>query len=1557
MDCFRISRRRRFIAHTALMLAALVVRPIMAPAQTSSDNFATVINVPEDAAPGGIGSDTQVNVYDGGYLPQHFSAGNYIFDADDPTTWSHTNMEVNIYGGGVGYSSEAGSDSTFNLIDGSLGAYFHALEGSTVNVFAGVIGKDFVARAGSAVNISGGSIGRKFIAGSNSSVLISGGTFGPGFVAAPGSRVTISGGTYWRDFSASGPDVRLVAGDFNLNGTPIVDHQEVTVSATDVLSGTFAGGEHFVFSGQQNDRLANIRIEQTTLPEINTSPITLNSPSTERGLRPGQIIVVESGGELPDDFIALGSRVDLRAGGKLHHTELSASELNLYDGTVEGSVIAFAGSDVNVHSGTVTQYLTAFSGSTADMRGGRIERVYAGTGSNVRVSGGLIRQGLFASGGKVEITGGVVDDEFQVSDGGHVIISGGQIPGLAAQGDGTMVEITTGSFSAGISDGATAHISGADTNLFSVGGRDAGDIHITGDARVSQLITNGGTTTISGGRVDDYFHASRGTINVSGGSVRGFASNGSTVNISAGGLSASYEEATTNSEINITGGGLGFLFKLGDGTVVNNSAGYLGTNIDAQKGSTVNVSGGSLGRQFEARNGSFVNLSGGRVGSYFKGHEGSTVNIYGSEFKLNGAPLSTDTTISLADAALLTGTFEDGSPLIFSTELGDTLSEIHLKHRPVPAVDPQSQLVNSAAAPNGVRAGETVTVVENGDLGATFTMTGGTLNIIGGVAGSELKMTSSVVNLSAGQIGRSFSALHGSILNMTGGQLDQYGSAHAGSVVNVSGGTVEKDFRAYAGSTVNVSGGLVKSSFDALSGSTLNVSGGTVEHLLVVESEGRLNLSGGTLLGTYMKGGSVATISGGRTENRFYAYDGSLVSISGGSVNQLTAQAGSEISQTGGHLNYLVAEEGSQVHISGGALGRNFTAAPGSDVNLFGGEYYLNGHLLNEDTTVSLTDNDILTGTLVDGSVFVLSARAQDKVHGVRLTPRTLPAASPAEIVVSEGVGPQGLRRGQSLTVSDAGALPADFAVVHATLNVAGGVVGPAMEIVDGVVNVLGGNVGSDARLHAGGRLNVLGGHVGSRLVNQAEVVVTGGEVGDSLRVERDGKLQVDGGRIGELLTVYNGGRLKVSDGSFGNEVGLRYDSTTEISGGKFGHLFTVHGGVADISGGSFGKQFTVLAGSGATLFGGEFSLNGQPLATDQAITLGPADVLSGTLADGSPFIFSPQSGVGARYYANSQPSWISPIIFSVVAGPGGFFYDDFNFAPAGDRIDGLKLRVVDLPALRSDVVIAGDSPLRGLRAGESLTLQTGQHLPTDFQAVGATLRIEGGSVGEGLETIETKVEMTGGAMDGNVVAFTGSQLNISGGSINGHLTLLAGSNLDISNGSIDSLEALPGSEIAISGGAAVDSLRSSADSVVTITGGSVDRLYVDRTGTVNLLGGVNPGSLRVSDGSTVNVFGDDFTFDGEPLADILGAPVMEGVAFDFAQRDGVLAGRLADGSAFSFRLLRDRFYADGVAHGARVTLTRVAVAPEPNTTCLLGLIGLVFAMRRKFHNTNPTHA
>jgi len=359
-----------------------------------------------------------------------------------------------------------------------------------------------------------------------------------------------------------------------------------------------------------------------------------------------------------------------------------------------------------------------------------------------------------------------------------------------------------------------------------------------------------------------------------------------------------------------------------------------------------------------------------------------------------------------------------------------------------------------------------------------------------------------------------------------------------------------------------------------------------------------------------------------------------------------------------------------------------------------------------------------------------------------------------------------------------------------------------------------------------------------------------------------------DGNVVSNMrLNLFDGG---VVENSFIAQTG----AVVEMAGGKLGGSFLMRSGSAlRISGGVFGDFLTAQSGSELRLSGGEFMMNGQPIG-DLTGGLPDNGVFTGVLADGSVFII-------------------------------GGELDFENIAPGAAVLDDAPPPPVDTTPL---VVSTGMGPRAGLRAGQSLTLRGDGALREDFAAVGATLDIEGGSVGAGLELAFTEMNITGGTIGGGMNAYTGSRVRLAGGSIGDGAIAFAGS-------------------------------------VVDIGGGSVGQLFTAADGAlVNISGGQIGDAFGAMSGATVRLFVTELFINGAPVGLTLGEERL------ITQRGGaLLEARLADGSLLNLNLNTSiNATLDGedfFEFGSALTATLV---PAPGGLGLFGLAACWASRRRR---------
>ena len=587
----------------------------------------TVINIPQDQSSifFGVGSDTQLNLSDGGEI----GSGILLPFQAGAVDGSSTHVEVNISGGTVGDEFNANSGSTINIFGGTIGEEFTANAGSTVNISGGEVGGLFKARNGSVVNISGGNVGDSFdfITGDKSidaesgSTLtvsggiidgeitmfdgtiadISGGSIG-GLSAITGSTVNFSGGVVGRLFAAASSFLEFSGGEYALNGDT---YAESTISVESILdepavfTGTFADGSVFIFSGYASDFIDLANLNHVTLPPADTTPIFVNNTSSPAppGLRPGQTLTLQDGGTLPRNFAVVNATLNVEDGSIGNRLEVAFSEVNISGGFMGDGYHVYDGSTVTISGGDIGEDFHAHPGSTIDITGGTFGRYFnTDTGSIVNVTGGEFTKD------------GMPYTDPTVSVG--FLFNESVFTGTLA--DGSVFIFARVS----LFEGDT--ISLANLNHVTLPPADTTPIFVNNTSSPAPPgLRPGQTLTLQdGGTLPRNFAVVDATLNIEGGTV-------------GDGLEVAYTE--------------------------------------------VNISGGELGDFFTAYEGSTINISGGIVsafGSQFFADEGSTTNIVGSQFTLDGEPITgllpnEPFEIATRDGVELAGVLQDGTPFDF----------------------------------------------------------------------------------------------------------------------------------------------------------------------------------------------------------------------------------------------------------------------------------------------------------------------------------------------------------------------------------------------------------------------------------------------------------------------------------------------------------------------------------------------------------------------------------------------------------------------------------------------------------------------------------------------------------------------------------------------------------------------------------------------------------------------------------------------------------------------------------------------------------------------------
>lgn len=927
------------------------------------------------------------------------------------------------------------------------------------------------------------------------------------------------------------------------------------------------------------------------------------------------------------------------------------------------------------------------------------------------------------------------------------------------------------------------------------------------------------------------------------------------LNVLPGGVLNSTFKSQGNSVLNVQGGEVGGagIFTGATGNIYSglvyemdalpggiiNSYGGESQRLDADSG-TINVFGGLV--DFIDVQGT-LNVYGGALPNAFSVSAGSQLTLYANDFRVNGALVTGIDTpgntaaVAVPSGSTISGVFSDGTPFVLGGTPSSTLPPIvNLVRSASYAAGPSTITVPTSTAPQGIHTGQTLFLETGGTLPTNFTAGYGShLVVHDGAVNTGFKATAATVDLTGGSA-IDMIAQDGTQLNIGGttkwGNLDLYG----GSIANVTGGTGGPTV-VHPGSTFNLTNGQINGVISGTS-ANVNISGGTIGAYQQVSTFGDSNItvSGGSIDSLQVGGNSQFNMTGG-TASDLEVSGNTHAQISGGKVPRIQVDGGTLDIHSG--VNGDISNTGGTTRIYGGALGDN-QAWYGGTVELHGYDFQVNGvpvsGLTNpgDSTTFGFNTAVTFTGILSDGTPFVMGPDDHSNTLNIdrnvlHLVQSAAPALAPT-IHVPNDPAPLGAAPGQTVVLADGGALNDNFVAAHDSIvqinggtvgnnfeadrsqvTIAGGVVGDKLDVFGGAtMTMTGGSIGQQFAVHPTGTLNINGGQAGiSGSVTGGVVNMTAGTLGSGFHALQGSHVNISGGAVSSEFHADTGSVVNISGGTVDSQFSAATGSTVNVSGGHLrsfedlsGAVVTISGGNLDladlsgtqsavVSGGAFGDSFGT--NSATTITGTDFELDGAPLAgldapgNTSVFTLPANKLLTGTLADGTPFAFT---------------------------------------SSEGDHLSSVKLlRSNNLAAAPPTIIVPASAAPLGVRAGQTLTLQTGGSLPDNFNAGrGSRVDVLGGTVGVNFEAVGSIVNIAAGQVGANFDAFAGSQINISGGSVGTNFDAYGQSIVNVTGGSVNRIDALSGSAIHIGGGA-LASLQASPGSSTDWTGGTIDSL------------------------------------------------------------------------------------------------------------------------------------
>jgi len=414
----------------------------------SFDSLSSEVNISGGVVQGGLGAySSEINV-SGGTASGISAISDSVVNVSGGTAngSARQNSVLNVNGGTVDFS--VGNSSVANITGGTVS-----------------LGSGFGNGARPVINISGDAIVTS-LEDQGSEVNISGGTFSD-YTKGFTSIVRISGGTFT---SLNGNGIELVGGDYKLNGIDFTGSTLDNLSSEDVFTGTLQDGASFIFSPLAGSRPSSLTLSsEGPLPFIDTTPIVVNTATSLLGLREGQTLTLQDGGDLTN-FRSVGGTLN-QEGGNLGRTALaSGGVVNISGGSVGDAFTAFLGSEVNISGGTIGDR-ARFYDSTINITGGTIGAAVVAERSTINISGGRIQEigsatDITISDGSVaSISGGDVG-RVRISSGSEVDFSGGRSTFLFAEDD-SQLTVTGGTAGVSARDNSNVDISGGNISFFS----------------------------------------------------------------------------------------------------------------------------------------------------------------------------------------------------------------------------------------------------------------------------------------------------------------------------------------------------------------------------------------------------------------------------------------------------------------------------------------------------------------------------------------------------------------------------------------------------------------------------------------------------------------------------------------------------------------------------------------------------------------------------------------------------------------------------------------------------------------------------------------------------------------------------------------------------------------------------------------------------------------------------------------------------------------------------------------------------------------------------------
>ncbi len=975
------------------------------------------LSIPPGAPPHGLHGGQSLVLADGGSLPEHFSvihgAAARIEGGTVGRNFEVIGATVDVTGGSLS-SIDVFTGGVINLGGTAVWDGVDAYKGAVVNVTGGRYpgGDFFRVHAGAELNVSGGEHGGAFEA-QNAKVVVTGGKFGA--VTASRSEVQVSGG------QASG-------------GVTLYDLSTLEVTGGE-LGGVSVSRSSAVIEGASVD---DVRVHDASKVVIHSGSISRSSTNNGGNQLQRSELQIH-GGALGDDHYWNQGVVELygldfavdgqpivgldNVGDSAQFTYAPGTAFTgmLADGTPLAMYPEAGAQGLLTQSGVVRLIRTTAPALPSLVNVPADAAPYgAASGQQVVVQeGGKLAKNFIAGPNSVvEIHGGSVGDNFE-ADRSDVLIAGGAVGEKLDVFKDAVVEVAGGSV--GRHWEVHPH----------------GELRLSGGLLGSQGTLRGGALNVSGGLAGSIDALDQSIVNVSGGEIGSELElqGGSQANITGGKIGFNFRVGTT-STAHIAGGQLQEveLQQTGRGEFT----GGVVDRLNVAAGAIADIRGGAFGDSFNVSTGALATLHGADfeingvpVGGLAQAGDQVTLTIVNNELftgtLADGTPFAFDSresddprTVTLTRAPLA------AAPSI--VEVDSPSSPLGIRAGQQLNLRTGGQLADSFNVGRGAELN-----VYDGVVGKNLEAFAATVNIHGGQIGADLDaFAGATINVDGGSIGANFDVYGGATLNFNGGYAFDV-DALAGSTVAVGGGKV-RDLSLSSSVQVDWNGGVVDSfSFFGANSSSLDVFGvdfklngnpisglGNVGESVAFNPNPSDVLTGVLADGTPMvfRGLQSGVPSGVIRLNRsalpspnlpafqqvvdanapFAIGAGQTLQLDGAGVlgSGFIAGPGSALLIDDGLVNADMKAFGAGVRIAGGVVKGNVQFFGNVDADIFGGTFEGNAPLIMPGSDVTLfgtqffLNNVPISGLGAPGSSLVLSQRAGQMLKAILADGSTL---------------------------------------------------------------------------------------------------------------------------------------------------------------------------------------------------------------------------------------------------------------------------------------------------------------------------------------------------------------------------------------------------------------------------------------------------------------------------------------------------------------------------------------------------------------------------------------